>query len=87
MSVTARPSHQTVLDFRPSTLRAQQQGAMTNAEESEQSATRQACMGCKRRKVKCDSAKPACGYCAQRNKECVYPSPYKRASCSQTYAN
>ena len=85
MSIAAKPPQQTVLDFRPSTLRAAQQGSMTNSDESELSGTRQACMGCKRRKVKCDSAKPICGYCAQRNKECVYPSPYKRASCSQRY--
>jgi Fungal Zn(2)-Cys(6) binuclear cluster domain len=42
-----------------------------------------ACIGCKRGKVKCDAVKPTCGYCARRNRECVYGSPFKRASCSQ----
>src|SRR5580700_645452 len=81
-STAMSSSQQTILDFRP------QRNSSANSSGSPEAggAPRQACIGCKRRKVRCDSAKPSCGYCTQRGKECVYPSPYKRAACSQRYA-
>lgn len=36
--------------------------------------SRAGCTECKRRKVKCDEARPSCGICVKANKECVYPS-------------
>ncbi|KAF2873826.1 hypothetical protein BDV95DRAFT_627627 [Massariosphaeria phaeospora] len=35
--------------------------------------SRGGCLSCKRKKVKCDEALPACGYCALRKLECNYP--------------
>lgn len=34
--------------------------------------TRSGCHQCRRRKVKCDEAKPACGNCIRRREKCVY---------------
>ncbi|KAI5956679.1 hypothetical protein KGF57_003420 [Candida theae] len=36
--------------------------------------SRGGCKECKRRKIKCDEAKPNCHTCARLNKYCVYPS-------------
>ncbi|CAI4214438.1 unnamed protein product [Parascedosporium putredinis] len=38
------------------------------------------CELCKARKVKCDRAKPACSWCARRNRECVYLERQKPGS-------
>ncbi|KAH3974194.1 hypothetical protein HBI56_089400 [Parastagonospora nodorum] len=38
--------------------------------------SRGGCLTCKRKKVKCDEAQPACGYCALRRLDCDYPTPY-----------
>ncbi|KAI9736361.1 MAG: hypothetical protein M1834_001247 [Cirrosporium novae-zelandiae] len=45
--------------------------------------THQACSTCKAKKIRCDSSRPRCSYCALRNRECTYPPVYKRAVCSQ----
>lgn len=37
--------------------------------------SRAGCIECKRRRVKCDEVKPACGICVKANKECNYPHP------------
>lgn len=36
--------------------------------------SRAGCIECKRRKVKCDEAQPACAICVKANKECTYPT-------------
>ena len=37
-----------------------------------------ACSGCRKRKSRCDGARPQCSYCAKRNFECIYASPSRR---------
>ena len=37
--------------------------------------SRAGCQACKRRRIKCDEAKPDCGYCTGRGVPCVYPDP------------
>lgn len=37
--------------------------------------SRGGCRECKRRKIKCDEAKPHCNQCSRLNKPCLYPSP------------
>ena len=34
--------------------------------------SRGGCLGCKRRRVKCDEGKPQCGKCTRTNAECIY---------------
>ncbi|KAF7859688.1 hypothetical protein EAF04_008767 [Stromatinia cepivora] len=36
--------------------------------------SRNGCRSCKRRKVKCDEAKPSCFYCAKHSIDCQYPT-------------
>lgn len=31
-----------------------------------------ACLGCRKRKSRCDGARPKCSYCAKRNFDCTY---------------
>ncbi len=50
-----------------------------------QTTSHQACAACKKRKVRCDAAQPSCSYCATHAKDCVYPPPFVRAQCSQSY--
>ncbi|KAH7098132.1 hypothetical protein BKA62DRAFT_759440 [Auriculariales sp. MPI-PUGE-AT-0066] len=39
----------------------------------------EACMHCRKRKMKCDAAKPSCGPCSRNGNECEYEiSPYLR---------
>ncbi|KAI1076542.1 hypothetical protein F5B20DRAFT_320009 [Whalleya microplaca] len=42
--------------------------------------SRAGCMQCKRRKVKCDEARPACKACTLRKETCVYPNASASAS-------
>ncbi|KAF1921390.1 hypothetical protein BDU57DRAFT_489117 [Ampelomyces quisqualis] len=44
--------------------------------------SRGGCLTCKRKKVKCDEAQPACGYCALRSLDCEYPTEMKSRSPS-----
>lgn len=37
--------------------------------------SRSGCLTCKKRKVKCNEARPVCGNCALRSSDCVYPGP------------
>lgn len=39
-----------------------------------------ACELCRRCHRKCDRMKPACTYCAERNKDCLYREPVDRAT-------
>lgn len=41
---------------------------------------RSGCKECKRRKIKCNEARPVCGKCARIGKECEYPVPKHEAS-------
>ena len=46
--------------------------------------SRAGCEACKRRRIKCDEAKPDCGYCTGRGVACAYPAaPAPRAARSE----
>ncbi|KAJ5296714.1 uncharacterized protein N7443_007607 [Penicillium atrosanguineum] len=42
------------------------------------SKSRQGCVPCKKRRVKCDEKKPACSLCLKREQECTYETPQPR---------
>lgn len=42
--------------------------------------SRLGCISCKKRKVKCDEARPICGTCKLRKTECAYPSRWANES-------
>lgn len=44
-----------------------------------------ACDRCRRRKQKCDGARPECGSCSARGAECVYGKRYSRSHVSEDY--
>lgn len=44
-----------------------------------------ACDRCRRRKQKCDGARPECGSCLARGAECVYGKRYSRSHVSEDY--
>ncbi|SPO07724.1 uncharacterized protein DNG_10419 [Cephalotrichum gorgonifer] len=44
------------------------------------SKSRQGCVACKARRIKCDEGKPACRTCQWRSADCVYVTPPKRRS-------
>ncbi|KAI0127673.1 fungal-specific transcription factor domain-containing protein [Xylariales sp. AK1849] len=46
--------------------------------------TPQACVACRRRKTKCDGARPRCRHCASRHRQCVWPDVAEGASSSVT---
>ncbi|KAF1944760.1 hypothetical protein EJ02DRAFT_370757, partial [Clathrospora elynae] len=46
--------------------------------------SRGGCLACKRKKVKCDEAQPACGYCSLRKLNCKYPQDPSLTSRSQS---
>lgn len=40
--------------------------------------SRKGCLSCKKLKIKCDEAQPACEYCTHTNRRCVYPDAFQR---------
>lgn len=52
------------------------------ARSSEPSASKQACIACRQRKIRCNAEQP-CQYCASKKKDCVYGPAFKRAQCAQ----
>ncbi|KAL8838831.1 MAG: hypothetical protein Q9170_001986 [Blastenia crenularia] len=54
------------------------------ARSSEPSASKQACVACRQRKIRCNAEQP-CQYCASKKKDCVYGPAFKRAQCSQAH--
>jgi hypothetical protein len=46
--------------------------------------SKQGCLTCKTRHVRCDERKPLCTYCLQSGRECVYPVVSERAHSSET---
>lgn len=46
----------------------------SRAEVSKQEMAKTACMGCRRKKRKCNRLKPACGQCLKDSMQCTYPN-------------
>ncbi|KAH9866285.1 hypothetical protein J1614_008851 [Plenodomus biglobosus] len=46
----------------------------TNSDTRTSKRPRQACLNCRRKKVKCHGERPSCSFCARLLQECVYPS-------------
>ncbi|KAJ2742097.1 hypothetical protein GGI20_004726 [Coemansia sp. BCRC 34301] len=45
----------------------------------------QACLLCRRKKIKCDSVHPSCSNCQRRGIQCIYPEVRKRGRPPRTY--
>ncbi|ETN40015.1 uncharacterized protein HMPREF1541_04290 [Cyphellophora europaea CBS 101466] len=62
-----------------------QDGAITKPKQSK---SRNGCMTCKKKRLKCDETKPTCQQCAKRNVECEgYKKDYKWRSFEETNFN
>ncbi|KAJ2389860.1 hypothetical protein GGI23_005744, partial [Coemansia sp. RSA 2559] len=59
-----------------------------NASSNHQSQKRrlnQACLLCRRKKIRCDSSHPSCSNCNRRGIQCIYPEVRKRGRPPRTY--
>ncbi|KAL8916475.1 MAG: hypothetical protein Q9172_006285 [Xanthocarpia lactea] len=56
------------------------------ARSSEPSASKQACVACRQRKIRCNAEQP-CQYCASKKQDCVYGPAFKRAQCAQAHVD
>jgi len=44
----------------------------SDGQESRRKRIRQACLNCRRKKVRCTGEKPTCSFCTRLSQECVY---------------
>ncbi|KAL9595238.1 MAG: hypothetical protein Q9219_006572 [cf. Caloplaca sp. 3 TL-2023] len=48
--------------------------------------SKQACVACRQRKVRCDAQQP-CRYCVSKKQDCIYGPAFKRAQCAQAHVD
>ncbi|KAL8636667.1 MAG: hypothetical protein Q9228_005961 [Teloschistes exilis] len=56
------------------------------ARSSEPGPSKQACVACRQRKIRCNAEQP-CQYCASKKKDCVYGPAFRRAQCAQAHVD
>ena len=47
----------------------------------------QACLTCRKRKLKCDGFRPCCSFCTKRSLQCIYDKSLKQSAASREYVN
>lgn len=54
-------------------------------QQSQKRRLNQACLLCRRKKIKCDSVQPSCSNCNRRGIQCIYPEVRKRGRPPRSY--
>ncbi|KAJ1996378.1 hypothetical protein GGI25_000442 [Coemansia spiralis] len=57
----------------------------SNSHQSQKRRLNQACLLCRRKKIRCDSSHPSCSNCQRRGIQCIYPEVRKRGRPPRMY--
>ncbi|TLD34526.1 hypothetical protein E2P81_ATG04691 [Venturia nashicola] len=69
----------------PQTARSNHEDASVGLNELQPKAKRIACVLCRKRKLKCDGARPACGTCKRLSHDCAYDEVRKKSGPKRGY--
>ncbi|KAI8324096.1 hypothetical protein GQ54DRAFT_252107, partial [Martensiomyces pterosporus] len=56
-----------------------------SSHQSQKRRLNQACLLCRRKKIRCDSSHPSCSNCQRRGIQCIYPEVRKRGRPPRMY--